>query len=116
MGESPEHTQIVGIKRLSERLNEDFGKGFSLSNLKNARQFYLTYKDMISQTLFVQFAIQKSQTVFGELEENPSFTILWSHYLQLMRIKDDNERSFYEIEVTSGNWSLRTLHPASFSK
>ena len=97
------------LKRLSERLNEEFGKGFSLSNLKNARQFYLTYKDRISQTLFVQFAIKKSQTVFGELEKTPPFTIPWSHYLQLMRIKDDNERSFYEIEAASGNWSLRTL-------
>ena len=92
----------MGIKRLSERLNEDFGKGYSLSNLKNARQFYLTYKDRISQTLFVQFAIKKSQTVFGKLEKTPSFTIPWSHYLQLMRIKDDNERSFYEMRLQVG--------------
>ena len=49
------------LKRLSERLNEEFGKGFSLSNLRNARQFYVTYKDRISQTLFVQFAIKKAK-------------------------------------------------------
>lgn len=97
------------IENLSERLNTEFEKGFSESNLKNARQFYLSYEDRISQTVFDQFAIQKSQTVFGELEKNPPFTLPWSHYLQLMRIKDDNERSFYEIEATSGNWSIRTL-------
>ena len=97
------------IENLSERLNAEFGKGFSVSNLKNARQFYLTYKDRISQTVFDQFAIQKSQTVFGELGKNPPFSLPWSHYLQLMRIEDDNERSFYEIEATNGNWSIRTL-------
>lgn len=97
------------IKNLSERLNAEFEKGFSVSNLKNARQFYLTFKNRISQTVFDQFAIQKSQTVFGEFQKNPPFTLPWSHYLQLMRIEDDDERSFYEIEATSGNWSIRTL-------
>ncbi len=97
------------IENLSERLNAEFEKGFSESNLKNIRQFYLSYEDRISQTVFDLFEIQKSQTVFGELEKNPPFTLPWSHYLQLMRIKDDNEWSFYEIEATSGNWSIRTL-------
>ena len=97
------------IDNLSDRLNAEFEKGFSTSNLKNARQFYLTYKDRISQTVFDEFSSRKSQTVFGELTKNPPFTLPWSHYLQLMRIEDDNERAFYEIEATSGNWSIRTL-------
>ena len=33
----------------------------------------------------------------------------WSHYLQLMRIKDENERKFYEIEATNEAWGIRTL-------
>lgn len=37
------------------------------------------------------------------------FTLSWSHYLQLMRIKNPDERSFYEIEATKSAWSLRTL-------
>ena len=97
------------LKGLSDKLNEEFEKGFSMTNLEYARKFYRTYKDRIPQTLFEKFAVQKSQLVFGELEENPPFTLPWSHYLQLMRIEDDNERSFYEIEATSGNWSIRTL-------
>jgi len=97
------------IERLSKKLNEEFEKGFSKSNLKYARQFYLTYKDRIPRTLFEKFAIEKSQTLFGELEKNPPFELPWSHYLQLMRIEDKDERSFYEIEAISGNWSVRTL-------
>ena len=37
------------------------------------------------------------------------FTLSWSHYLQLMRIKNLDERRFYEIEATKSTWSLRTL-------
>lgn len=97
------------ITDLSLRLNKEFEKGFSPTNLEYARKFYRTYKDRIPQTLFEKFAIQKSQIVFGELEKNPPFTLPWSHYLQLMRIENEAERSFYEIEATSGNWSIRTL-------
>ncbi len=37
------------------------------------------------------------------------FTLSWSHYLILMRIKNDAERSFYEIECAKQNWSVRQL-------
>ena len=63
----------------------------------------MTYADRISQTLFEKFAVEKTQTVFRQLEENPPFMLPWSHYFQLMRIKDKNERKFYEIETT--NWA-----------
>lgn len=53
------------IKRMSEILTAEFGKGFSKSNLENARKFYLTYKNRIDETLFRQFAVEKTQTVFG---------------------------------------------------
>ncbi len=53
------------------------------------RQFYLIYS--------------KSQTLSDE------FKLSWSHYLKLMRIEDDNERKFYEIESVKNNWSLREL-------
>ena len=97
------------IEKLSEALTEQFGRGFSEDTLKNARKFYLTYKDRISETLFSLFAIQKSETVFSFFEKEQSFSLPWSHYLQLMRIKDEQERSFYEIEASQGNWSIRTL-------
>jgi predicted nuclease of restriction endonuclease-like (RecB) superfamily len=77
------------LKLLSQQLNEKFGKGFSVDNLQNMRQFYLAYS-------IYETASRK-------------FTLSWSHYLILMRIKNADERSFYEIEATADNWSLRTL-------
>lgn len=75
------------IKHLSESLNEKFGKGFSEDTLKNARKFYLTYKDRISETAFSLFAIEKSETVFSFFKDATPFILSWSHYLVLMRIK-----------------------------
>ena len=97
------------ISKLSVVLTKQFGKGFSEDTLKNARKFYMTYKNRISETVFSLFAIQKSETVFSFFENNQPFTLPWSHYLLLMRIKDDNERRFYEIEATQGEWSIRLL-------
>lgn len=97
------------IKTLSEKLTEQYGKGFSKTNLEYARKFFLTYENRIDQTVFEQFAIKKTQTVFGQLQENPPFILSWSHYLQLMRIEDENERNFYEIEAANSNWGIRTL-------
>lgn len=97
------------ITKLSQALNEQFGKGFSEDTLKNTRKFYLTYQSRISETAFSLFACQKSETVFSLFEQNAPFTLPWSHYLQLMRIKDENERNFYEIEATQGAWSIRVL-------
>jgi predicted nuclease of restriction endonuclease-like (RecB) superfamily len=77
------------INELSNRLSTEFGKGFSPTNIKQMRSFFLIYS--------------KGQTVSDE------FNLSWSHYLKLMRIKDENERRFYEIETYKNNWSLREL-------
>lgn len=97
------------IKKLSETLTEQFGRGFSEDTLKNARKFYLTYRDRISETVFSLFAIQKSETVFSLFEKETPFSLPWSHYLLLMRIKNLDERSFYEIEAAQAAWSIRVL-------
>ena len=74
------------LKHLSEQLSSKFGKGFSVQNLANMRQFYLTYsKDEIFQTV--------------SRESEVGFTLSWSHYLKLMRITNPEERRFYEIEA-----------------
>lgn len=77
------------LKNLSERLSKDFGKGFSVTNLKQMRDFYQTYQ--IGQT------------------PSDEFNLSWSHYLFLMRIDNPEERKFYEIESKKSNWSLREL-------
>ncbi|MFN8771065.1 MAG: YhcG family protein [Neisseriaceae bacterium] len=82
------------LKDLSNKLSSQFGKGFSLRNLEQMRQFYLCYSI--------------TQTVSAE-SKKPEFYLSWSHYLKLMRIRNENERSFYEIECKANNWSLKEL-------
>jgi len=96
------------IKRLSQALNNQFGRGFSVDTLENTRRFYLTYKDRISEPLFRKFAIEKSEPVVRILDETP-FKLSWTHYLILMRIQDENERYFYEKEAIAQNWGKREL-------
>ena len=102
------------IKELSKHLTKKFGDGFSERNLDQMRLFYLAFKHRYTQ-------IQISQTVSAEsLKPTKTKTFLsnsfaelfplsWSHYVLLSRIKNSNERSFYEIETTQGNWSVREL-------
>lgn len=97
------------IKRLSEEMKKNFDRGFSEDSLKNVRKFYLTYKDRIDETVFNLFAVEKSETVFSLFKEKTPFIVSWSHYLQLMRIENEDERSFYEIESAKSGWSVRTL-------
>jgi predicted nuclease of restriction endonuclease-like (RecB) superfamily len=77
------------LKELSKQLMSDFGKGFSVDNLQNMRQFYLAYS--IYETT------------------SRKFELSWSHYLKLMRIKNEQERNFYEMECIANNWSLKEL-------
>ncbi len=81
------------IKELSINLNKRYNKGFSVTTLKNARYFYLTYKDVIGQTASAQF----------------SKNLGWSHYELLMRISRVETRKFYEIEADKNHWSVREL-------
>jgi len=75
------------MNKLSKALTRDFGIGFSKTNLFNMRRFYLNYPDFC--------------TLSGKLT--------WSHYCELMTIKNKNKRSFYQKEAESANWSVREL-------
>lgn len=75
------------LKELSKVLTEEFGKGFSVSNLQFMRRFYQTYQ--IQQTLSVKLS--------------------WSHYCELLLISEDDKRSFYEKECVNAGWSVREL-------
>ena len=83
-----------------------------LRNIEQMRQFYLVYSK--PQTLSADFK-NISQTSSAKstnaISETPSrnFDLSWSHYLKLMRIDDENERKFYEIETEKNNWSVREL-------
>ncbi|MCD8006647.1 MAG: PDDEXK nuclease domain-containing protein [Oscillospiraceae bacterium] len=92
------------LKELSEYLTGIYGKGFSPDNLKLMRRFYVVYSvDRIGETVFTRFKNLPS-TVDGR-----KFFLSWSHYLVLMRIKNTDERHFYEIEAVKNDWSLSEL-------
>ena len=93
------------MKELSEYLTQNFGKGFSVTNLKQMRQFYCVYsQDQIGQTLSDQFKNLPTAST------GRKFFLSWSHYLKLMRIENVEERHFYEIEAVKNNWSLSELN------
>ena len=78
------------LKNLSVALTKEFGKGFSSSNLRNFRQFYLTYSDPeICYTLCSK--------------------LTWSHNRLIMRIDGNAARNYYLKEASEQNWSVRVL-------
>lgn len=77
------------LKKLSKELTAEFGNGFSYTNLKNMRQFYKTYPDVIGQTLS------------GQLP--------WSHNCLIMRVADEKARIWYLKEAAREQWSVRQL-------
>lgn len=87
------------LKQLSERLTARYGKGWSVETLTLTRKFYQTYSNSVN-------SVYEIQPLSPELHK---FVLSWSHYLILMRIKDANARSFYEIECAKQNWSIRWL-------
>ena len=92
------------LKQLSVALTKEFEKGYSISNLKMIRQFYVTYsQDEIGQTVF-----SESQHL-PVTSEGRRFYLSWGHYIKLMRISNIDERHFYEIETYKNNWSVREL-------
>lgn len=75
------------IKELSKQMTRDFGKGFTASNVKNMRQFYLTFPN--------GYALRSE--------------LSWTHYRLLMRVENKEARNFYLDESIKSNWSTRQL-------
>ena len=86
-GEEKAEYGVRLIAELSKQMTTDFGKGFTVANLKNMRQFYLTFP--------------KSYALRSELS--------WTHYRLLMRVENENAREFYTEEAIKSNWSTRQL-------
>ena len=75
------------LEYLSEQLTNEFGKGFTVTNLKYMRQFYRAFPNR--------------HTLCDELS--------WSHYRLLMRVENEKTRSFYAEECVKSGWSVRQL-------
>ena len=78
------------IKSLSDSLTDEFGKGFSIANLKSFRQFYLTFPD-----IEIGYAVRSQLT--------------WTHYRLIMRVENPKAREYYLQEASEQNWSSRVL-------
>lgn len=117
------------VEELSARLTERYGKGFSVPNLKNFRQFYQAYSERGPQIGYPAGSQsdeiptpsptgreltsipvpQKSYPAGGELLQGFSPQLSWSHYRVLMRVDSADARAFYEREAIEGGWDKRTL-------
>lgn len=75
------------LQRLSQDLTLRHGKGFTRSGIIRIRQFYL--------------AFPKGATA--------SHLLSWSHFVELLKIDDPLERSFYEQQTISERWTVREL-------
>ena len=115
------------LKQLSAELTQEFGRGYSATNLEYMRKFYRAYHPRISRisqtasetssvTTSVTFTGQIPQTVSEELSIvhvaqtlSVQLPLSWSHYLFLMGVANPDERQFYEVECANEGWSLREL-------
>lgn len=102
------------LKELSKRLTEKLGNGWSYSNLRQIRQFYLVYGKLTTTGCQFENTPKVNQWLadYPKAEEHlsePTFALSWSHYLILMRVENPDARSFYEIECTQQQWSKRQL-------
>ena len=88
---------LLGV--LSKKLTEKYNRGFSITTLKDIRQFYLAYSD----------SAPIRHAVSGESVMQFSLKLGWIHYRALMRVSRPEARRFYEIEAEKNNWSGREL-------
>ncbi len=75
------------LEKLSQKLTNEFGKGFSKRNLERMRKFYICFP--IATTVSSQLS--------------------WSHYLELIKIDEQSKRNFYIKETINSKWSVREL-------
>ena len=75
------------LQDVSERLELEFGSGFSVRNLQQMKKFYV---------LFPNTNALRSQ-------------LTWTHYRVLLRVEDDAAREWYMEECVRSAWSSRQL-------
>ena len=78
------------LPELAKRLSAEFGKGFSLPNLRNFRQFYLNFS-------------------MDEIRYSLRSELTWTHYRYLIRVENKAARTWYANEAATQNWSVRAL-------
>ena len=110
------------IEVASAALTEEFGKGFSYTNIANYKRFYLTFNNLqILQTVSEEFNNPIQQTLpakssaphkedKAESAQAELRLLPWSHYERLIRVEDKKAREWYAKEAFNEGWSYRTLN------
>jgi predicted nuclease of restriction endonuclease-like (RecB) superfamily len=125
-GESRAVYGVRLIPELSRRLTQEYGKGFSETNLKTFRQFFLVFP--IRHALSDESADfpEKRDAVRTESREGSKLTISnekspipttsflcpelrWTHYRLLLRVENPRARDWYMREAAEAGWSSRAL-------
>ena len=108
------------LQNLSTRMIDRFGEGWSYETLNLCKRFYAVYSDFVTDGYKIQelnsvtagYKIDVlTQTDVSKVQKrtNPHFVLTWSHYIILLRVKNPQARSFYEIEAAKQQWSKRQL-------
>lgn len=105
---------IIELASLS--LSEAFGRGFSETQVRNYRKFYLAFSNLlIQQTMPAEFRLRLASIQQTMPAESVSDGIVlpvqlsWSHYERLIRIADPKARMWYMQEAATQQWDYRTL-------
>ena len=104
------------VELASQVLTKEFGQGFSETQIKSFRKFYLIFSDLqIQQTMPAEFKSrlrQIRQTMPAESSDNGialPVQLSWSHYERLIRVADPEARIWYMHEAATQQWDYRTL-------
>jgi len=94
---------------LSKKLTSEFGQGFTETNLRYMRQFYLVYPNLICHSSRDKSGIRHA--VRDELGKPYALRqeLTWTHYRLLLKVDNSHTRNFYEIECAKNRWSTREL-------
>lgn len=79
------------IKKLSKELTDEYGKGFTKTNLYNFYSFYKAYPD-----------------IFHSASGKSAPLLSWTHYRVLLQVEDQQARDWYAKEAAEQTWSVRT--------
>lgn len=96
------------IQELSKKLTKDFGKGFTSSNIRYMRLFYLSFpihhavRDELKKP-----AIKNKDNMI--MPANLRIELSWTHYRLLLAIENHDARNYYMTEAADNNWSTRVL-------
>jgi predicted nuclease of restriction endonuclease-like (RecB) superfamily len=98
------------IQLASQELTSEFGKGYSETNLKNFKKFYLAFNNLsIHQTMPAISAEKKGQALPDQSGKKNPVLLSWTHYERLLRVDNPDARNWYMKEAAGQMWSYRTL-------